>query len=58
MLFDTVIKEGVLLVPGAWFEAKDYTIVDRVERKKSKDYLFQEEHAAVAEELDTGLERF
>lgn len=59
-IFDTVIKEGVLLVPGAWFEAKDYTIVDKGGKEEvKKTIFFRGTYAAVGlEKLDTGLERF
>ncbi|XBW34519.1 hypothetical protein QEN19_000067 [Hanseniaspora menglaensis] len=59
-LFEKVIKEGVLMVPGAWFEAKDYTVTDKggIEEPK-KEIFFRGTYAAVGlDKLDQGIERF
>lgn len=59
-IYETIIKEGVLMVPGAWFEAKDYTVADKggVEPPK-KEIFFRGTYAAVGlEKLDEGIKRF
>ena len=59
-IYETVIKQGVLMVPGSWFEAADCTIADRggVEEPK-KEIFFRGTYAAVdLEKLDQGIQRF
>lgn len=59
-IYEAVIKEGVLMVPGAWFEAKDFTVSDKggVEEPK-KEIFFRGTYAAVGlDKLDLGIQRF